>query len=49
MEELALEDAAEPVGSNLQKVRDSLRLYEREWMLIQQAKAEQAGPQQTPQ
>ena len=44
MEELAIEDDAEPVGSNLQKVRDSLRLYEREWVLIQRAKAEQAQP-----
>lgn len=42
MEELAIEDDAEPVGSNLQKVRDSLRLYEREWVLIQKAKADQA-------
>ena len=38
MEELAREDDSEPVGSNLQKVRDSLRLYEREWRLIQEAK-----------
>jgi hypothetical protein len=38
MEDLAREDDAEPVGSNLQKVRDSLRLYEREWHLIRQAK-----------
>jgi len=38
MEELAREDNSEPVGSNLQKVRDSLRLYEREWQLIRQAK-----------
>ena len=38
MEELAREDDSEPVGSNLQKVRDSLRLYEREWRLIREAK-----------
>ncbi|MFK7927652.1 MAG: hypothetical protein AB8H79_05665 [Myxococcota bacterium] len=38
MEDLAREDDAEPVSSNLQKVRDSLRLYEREWRLIREAK-----------
>jgi len=38
MEDLAREDDAEPVASNLQKVRDSLRLYEREWRLIREAK-----------
>lgn len=38
MEELAREDDADPVGSNLQKVRDSLRLYEREWRMIREAK-----------
>lgn len=40
MADLAREDDTEPVGSNLQKVRDSLRLYEREFQLIRQAKAQ---------
>lgn len=43
MEDLAREDDSEPVGSNLQKVRDSLRLYEREWRLIRQAKGADEG------
>jgi hypothetical protein len=38
MDALAAEDNAEPLGTNLQKVRDTLRLYEREWRLIREAK-----------
>lgn len=43
MDELVREDADEPVTTNLQKVRDSLRLYEREWRLIVQAQKERAN------
>jgi hypothetical protein len=38
MEDLARDDDADPVGSNLRKVRDNLRLYEREWGLIHEAR-----------
>jgi DNA repair exonuclease SbcCD ATPase subunit len=38
MEDLARDDDAEPVGSNLRKVRDNLRLYEREWVLVHEAR-----------
>lgn len=39
MEAMAAEDPSHPVGANLQKVRDALRLYEREWHAILQAQA----------
>jgi len=39
MDDLAREDDADPVGSNLRKVHDNLRLYELEWERIGQARA----------
>lgn len=39
MEAMARLDDSDPVGVNLRKVRDNLRLYEREWGLIRQAKS----------
>ncbi|TVQ93394.1 MAG: hypothetical protein EA397_04560 [Deltaproteobacteria bacterium] len=41
MEDMARDDDREPVGSNLRKVRDTLRVYEREWEAIREAQAEQ--------
>ena len=38
MEAAVTEDPAEPGPTNLQKVRDTLRLYEREWQMIREAK-----------
>lgn len=40
MDDLAREDDADPVGSNLRKVHDNLRLYELEWDRIGQARAQ---------
>lgn len=37
MEDLAREDDSEPAGSNLRKVRDTLRNYEKEWEAIREA------------